>query len=65
VWGTGRIADKILGLLTVLFFFSFFVIPCRSGKNSNLSNGLLVPSISWEGQKALNVLCYLAMHIEL
>ena len=27
-------------------------------KNSNPSNGPLVPSISWEGQKALNALCY-------
>ena len=43
----------------------FFVILCRSCgniQNSNLSNGRLVPCISWEGQKALNALCYLAIH---
>ena len=46
-------------------FFCNFIPVAELFKNSNLSSGRLVPSISWEGQKALNALCYLAIHVEL
>ena len=65
VWGTGRMADEILGQLTVLFFLCNSVSKWWNYKNGNVPNDPLVPYISWEGQKSLNALCYLAIHTQL